>query len=69
MRIKLFLLYYSFRPPAIPGVLEDPVVLEIARKHSKTPAQILLRHLIQENVVVIPKSVTKTRIQENFGVI
>lgn len=55
-------------PPAIPGVLEDPVVLEIARKHSKTPAQILLRHLIQENVVVIPKSVTKTRIQENFGV-
>lgn len=69
MRIKLFLLYYSIRPPAIPGVLEDPVVLEIARKHSKTPAQILLRHLIQENVVVIPKSVTKTRIQENFGVI
>nr|SVE75624.1 EOG090X0289 [Daphnia hispanica] len=54
--------------PEIPGVLEDPVVLEIANKHSKTPAQILLRHLIQEDVVVIPKSVSKSRIQENFGV-
>ena len=50
-------------------MLEDPVVLDIARSHSKTPAQILLRHLMQQNIVVIPKSVSKNRIQENFGVI
>ncbi|EFX67778.1 hypothetical protein DAPPUDRAFT_63699 [Daphnia pulex] len=56
-------------PPVIPIVLEDPVVLEIAQNHAKTPAQILLRHLIQADVVVIPKSVSKARIQENFGVL
>jgi len=53
----------------MPPVLSDPVVLEIAKAHSKTPAQILLRHLIQQNIAVIPKSVTQKRVQENFQVI
>ena len=66
---SILVLISPYRPPVIPGVLEDPVVLDIARSHSKTPAQILLRHLMQQNIVVIPKSVSKNRIQENFGVI
>jgi len=55
-------------PPPIPDVLDNPLVLEIARTHSKTPAQVLLRHLIQQQIVVIPKSVTPKRILENFQV-
>lgn len=56
------------RAPEIPKVLEDPVVTTIAQKYGKTPAQVLLRHLVQQNVVVIPKSTTLHRIQENFEV-
>jgi len=49
-------------------LLEDPVVVDIAKAHSKTPAQVLLRHLIQQQVVVIPKSISPKRIVENFQV-
>ena len=48
--------------------MQDTIVMEIARAHSKTPAQVLLRHLIQQGVIVIPKSVTERRIKENFQV-
>lgn len=54
--------------PEVPGVLKDPEVLQIAKNHSRTPAQILLRHLIQQGIVVIPKSVSQSRIKENFNV-
>ncbi|RXK36613.1 aldo-keto reductase [Tremella mesenterica] len=42
-----------------------PSVIKISKKHSKSPAQILLRWGIQHNHVVIPKSVSKERIQAN----
>ena len=51
------------------AVLEDPAVIDIARAHSKTPAQVLLRHLIQQDVIVIPKSIFEKRIQENVNVL
>ncbi|CAG9834821.1 unnamed protein product [Diabrotica balteata] len=51
-----------------PHLLNDTIVRKIAEKHNKTPAQILLRFLIQKDVCVIPKSSNPNRIKENFQV-
>lgn len=48
--------------------LEDPTIVEIARAHAKTPAQAIVRWHLQLGNVVIPKSVTPSRIEENFDV-
>lgn len=48
-------------------VLTDPTVLQIADKHKRSPAQILLKFLVQKNIAVIPKSVTPGRIKENIS--
>jgi diketogulonate reductase-like aldo/keto reductase len=44
---------------------DDPLLLPIAKKHGKTPAQILLRWGLQKGFVILPKSVTESRIEEN----
>lgn len=49
-------------------LVEDPLIVEIAAKHHKTPAQILLRWAIERKTIAIPKSVTPQRIEENFNV-
>ncbi|AZM56706.1 oxidoreductase [Streptomyces sp. WAC 01529] len=50
------------------GLLEVPAIVAIARKHGRTPAQVVLRWHIQLGNVVIPKSVTPSRIKENIDV-
>lgn len=47
---------------------ENEMVKEIADVHGKTVGQIVLRWNVQRGVVVIPKSVHKTRIEENFQI-
>jgi diketogulonate reductase-like aldo/keto reductase len=46
--------------------LEHPVIARLAQQHGKTPAQIVLRWHIQNGLIVIPKSVNRERIRENF---
>ncbi|GAU65996.1 putative aldo/keto reductase [Streptomyces sp. NBRC 110611] len=50
------------------GLLEDPAIAELAAKHGRTPAQVVLRWHLQLGNVVIPKSATPSRIAENFDV-
>lgn len=45
--------------------MDDPVLARVARKHRRTPAQVLLRWGLQHGLVVIPKSVHAERIREN----
>lgn len=48
--------------------LTNPIITELAEKHSKTSAQVILRWHLQRGVIAIPKSITPSRIQENFDV-
>jgi diketogulonate reductase-like aldo/keto reductase len=50
------------------STLEDPVIVEIAEAHGKTPAQVMLRWGLQHGRSVIPKSTKPERIAENFDV-
>jgi 2,5-diketo-D-gluconate reductase A len=59
----------AWSPLARGGLLEDPVVAKLAAKHGRTPAQVILRWHLQLGNVVIPKSVTPSRIAENFDVL
>ncbi|RLQ86663.1 aldo/keto reductase [Planomicrobium sp. Y74] len=49
-------------------VLQDETISKIAEAHGKTPAQAVLRWHLQNNTIAIPKSVTPSRIEENFDV-
>jgi 2,5-diketo-D-gluconate reductase A len=46
----------------------EPIVIEIAQKYSRTPVQILLRFLVQNNIAIIPKSTHLERIKENADI-
>ncbi|WP_455920309.1 aldo/keto reductase [Priestia megaterium] len=50
------------------NIFQNEVLVSIAEKHNKSVAQVVLRWLTQREVVVIPKSVRKERIIENFNI-
>jgi diketogulonate reductase-like aldo/keto reductase len=54
--------------PIMKGNLNLPQITELAEKHGKTSAQIVLRWDLQHGVVTIPKSVRQERIQENADI-
>ncbi len=49
-------------------VAKDSVIIELSEKYNKTPAQVTLRWIIQQNAVVIPKSAKKRRLKENIDI-
>ncbi|MBQ6555250.1 MAG: aldo/keto reductase, partial [Firmicutes bacterium] len=49
-------------------MFEEAPVKALAQKYGKTPAQVLLRFLVQGNVAVIPKSVHEERLKENIDI-
>lgn len=50
------------------GVFQIPEIVEIAERHTKTPAQITLRWIAQKRVVTIPKSIHEERLRENADI-
>jgi len=48
------------------GLLEDKTVLAVAAAHKKTAAQVLVRWSVQRGLVCIPKSTSKTRLEQNL---
>ncbi|XP_060531082.1 1,5-anhydro-D-fructose reductase-like [Cylas formicarius] len=57
---------YNYSLKDFPDILGHPDVKEISQKYAKSPGQILLKHLVQQNVIVIPKSGNRDRIRENM---
>lgn len=49
-------------------LLNEPTLVNIAKKYDKTPAQVILRWDLQHEVVTIPKSVTPERIAQNANI-
>lgn len=58
----------SWSPLGQGKLLTDPVIGAIAAKHKRTPAQVIIRWHLDSGLIVIPKSVTPSRIQENADV-
>lgn len=48
--------------------LGDPIIAEVAKKHGKSPAQVVLRWVLQQGVIAIPKSENPGRIRENAAI-
>ncbi|WP_405783289.1 aldo/keto reductase [Streptomyces sp. NBC_00859] len=57
----------AWSPIAQGKVLDDPTITGIARRLGRTAAQVTLRWHIQRNDIVFPKSVTRSRVEENFA--
>jgi 2,5-diketo-D-gluconate reductase A len=58
----------AYSPIAQGEVLGDPVIVEIAGRAGKTPAQVVLRWHIQRGDIIFPKSKTTERVRENFEI-
>ncbi|MBT5570332.1 MAG: aldo/keto reductase [Alphaproteobacteria bacterium] len=66
---KYDLLVTCHAPLARGAMLNDPVIVDIAATHNKTPAQIALRWLVQQsNVAIVPRALQISEIEENIGI-
>ncbi len=61
----------SERNPGVPlgrgAQLSEPVIVKIAAKHRKTPAQVVIRWHLDNGLIAIPKTVRPERLRENIG--
>lgn len=62
---RLGIVAEAYSPLTRAADLDDPTVLAVAERNGRTPAQVLLRWGLQRNLVVIPKSTRRERIEEN----
>jgi len=58
----------AWSPIAQGKVLDDPALVRVAERVGKSPAQVTLRWHVQRGDIVFPKSVTRSRIEENFAI-
>ena len=56
----------AWSPIAQGAVLDNPAIVRVAEAHDRTPAQVTLRWHLQRGDIVFPKSVTRSRVEENF---
>ena len=65
---KLDFIPVAYCPICRGDVAKDGVIKSLAEKYNKTPAQIALRWIIQQNAVAIPKTASQKRLKENFDI-
>ncbi len=58
----------AWSPLAQGRIVADPTLVEIGKAHGKTPGQVTLRWLIQQDVIAIPRTAKETRAAENFDI-
>lgn len=58
----------AWSPLGRAALLNDPFVLELAKKYGKSPAQICLRFCLQSNILPLPKASSPQRLQENLDI-
>lgn len=59
---------FSFGAPAPKNPLQDPTVLDMAKSLQRSPAQVVLRYLVQRGFAVVPRSENPDHIRENFQI-
>lgn len=59
----------AYRPLAKGKVFQNDTLLQIAQNHQKTAAQVALRWIIQQGIVVIPRSSKTEHVSENFEIL
>ena len=66
--IKNGIVVEAYSPLAHGNGLDDPTLIEIGSKYGKSSAQIMIKWCAQNNMVVLPKSITKDRIESNIDI-
>ncbi|CAG2175268.1 unnamed protein product, partial [Oppiella nova] len=68
-RIGIQVVAYSPLAKANQTLLNEPVLKDIANKYNKTVAQVIMRWILQRNIVVVPGTTKKSRLEENFALL